>query len=56
MSVIVIGRMTVDPANVAKLWADRQADFEADFEGVAGDVRGAPEFTIVEAKDGPDAF
>jgi hypothetical protein len=28
MSVIVIGRMTVDPANVEKLWSDRQADFE----------------------------
>jgi hypothetical protein len=29
MSVIVIGRMTVDPANVEKLWADRKADFES---------------------------
>ena len=28
MSVIVIGHMTVDPANVEKLWADRKADFE----------------------------
>jgi len=28
MSVLVIGRMTVDPANVAKLWVDRKADFE----------------------------
>jgi hypothetical protein len=29
MSVIVIGRMAVDPANVEKLWKDRQADFVA---------------------------
>ena len=29
MSVIVIGHMTVDPANVEKLWRDRKADFEA---------------------------
>jgi hypothetical protein len=29
MSVIVIGRMAVDPANVEKLWKDRKADFEA---------------------------
>src|SRR5690349_5606286 len=29
MSVIVVGRMKVDPANVAKLWVDRKADFEA---------------------------
>jgi heme-degrading monooxygenase HmoA len=29
MSVLVIGHMTVDPANVVKLWADRKADFEA---------------------------
>jgi len=29
MSVIVIGHMKVDPANVAKLWVDRKADFEA---------------------------
>jgi hypothetical protein len=29
MSVLVIGRMTVDPTNVEKLWADRGADFEA---------------------------
>jgi quinol monooxygenase YgiN len=29
MSVIVIGRMTVDPANVEKLWAERGADFRA---------------------------
>jgi hypothetical protein len=29
VSVIVIGHMTVDPANVEKLWRDRKADFEA---------------------------
>ena len=29
MSVIVIGHMTVEPANVEKLWFDRKADFEA---------------------------
>ena len=29
MSVIVIGRMTVAPANIAKLWVDRRADFES---------------------------
>ena len=29
MSVIVIGHMVVDPANVEKLWRDRKADFEA---------------------------
>ena len=29
MSVIVIGHMTVDPANVEQLWRDRKADFEA---------------------------
>jgi hypothetical protein len=29
MSVIVIGHMTVDPANVEALWRDRKADFEA---------------------------
>jgi len=29
MSVIVIGRMAVDPANVEKLWKERGADFEA---------------------------
>ena len=29
MSVIVIGHMTVDPANVEALWRDRRADFEA---------------------------
>jgi quinol monooxygenase YgiN len=28
MSVIVIGRMTVDPAKVEKLWTERKADFE----------------------------
>ena len=28
MSVIVIGRLSVDPANVARLWVDRRADFE----------------------------
>jgi hypothetical protein len=100
MSVIVIGRLTVDPANVAKLWVDRKADFEgiaeraraagamhhrwgfgenevilldewrdaASFQKFfesetvipqlmqAGGVQGAPEFTIVEAKDAPDQF
>jgi hypothetical protein len=29
MSVLVIGHMTVDPANVEKLWRDRGADFKA---------------------------
>jgi hypothetical protein len=29
MSVIVVGRMTADPAKVEQLWADRKADFEA---------------------------
>lgn len=29
MSVLVIGHMTVDPANLVKLWADRKADFAA---------------------------
>jgi len=29
MSVIVIGHMTVDPANVERLWSDRRADFAA---------------------------
>ena len=29
MSVIVIGKMVTDPANIEKLWADRKADFEA---------------------------
>ena len=29
MSVIVIGRMQVDPSNVTKLWLERKADFEA---------------------------
>jgi hypothetical protein len=29
MSVIVIGRMSVDPGNVEKLWTERRADFEA---------------------------
>src|SRR5689334_1496145 len=28
MSVIVVGHMTVEPANVEKLWRDRKADFE----------------------------
>ena len=28
MSVIVIGRMTVDPGNVEKLWAQRKSDFD----------------------------
>jgi quinol monooxygenase YgiN len=29
MSVIVIGRMTVNPDNVKTLWSERTADFEA---------------------------
>jgi hypothetical protein len=29
MSVLVIGRMTVDPANLEKLWSERSADFVA---------------------------
>jgi hypothetical protein len=28
MAVVVIGHMTVDPANVERLWSDRKADFE----------------------------
>jgi len=28
MSVIVVGRMTVEPANVEKLWRERKSDFE----------------------------
>lgn len=100
MTVIVIGRMRVEPANVAKLFSERQGDFEAirkeaeaagalhhrwgfgdgevviidewndagsfqDFFGshtVIDDlmqqagVQGPPEFTIVEAKQGPDEF
>ena len=28
MSVIVIGRMKADPADVENLWANRKADFE----------------------------
>ena len=100
MSVIVIGRMQVDPANVERLWADRKSDFEAiaasakaagathhrwgfgedhvliidewaDVESFrkffdgdariadlmqAGGVQGPPEFSIVEARQGPDQF
>ena len=100
MSVIVIGRMKVDPANVEKLWADRIADFEAveeaareagaihhrwgfgdgevlivdewpdaeSFNGffssqtkiadlmAAAGVQGPPDFTIVQAVQGPDEF
>ena len=29
MSVIVIGRMTVEPGNVEKLWSEHKSDFEA---------------------------
>ena len=29
MSVIVVGKMSVDPASVTKLWEDRKADFES---------------------------
>ncbi len=29
MSVIVIGKMTADPAKVRRIWADRKSDFEA---------------------------
>jgi len=29
MSVIVIGHLSADPANVEALWRDRRADFEA---------------------------
>jgi quinol monooxygenase YgiN len=100
MSVIVIGRMRVDPANVERLWTERRADFEAVAEKAkaagamhhrwgfgedhvvivdewpdagsfekffagqpkiaelmqAGGVQGPPEFTIVEAREGPDHF
>ncbi|MBV8949559.1 MAG: hypothetical protein JOZ99_01695 [Actinobacteria bacterium] len=100
MSVIVVGRMSVDPKNVEKLWNERRADFEAvarearaagathhrwgfgddhvviidewptaeafdrffssqakiaDLMATAG-VAGPPEFTIVEARRGPDEF
>ncbi len=37
MSVLVIGHMKADPANIAKLWSDRKADFEA----VAKDAKAA---------------
>ena len=29
MAVIVVGKMQADPANVKKLWKDREADFKA---------------------------
>jgi hypothetical protein len=29
MSVIVVGHMKVDPANVERIWVDMKADFEA---------------------------
>jgi hypothetical protein len=100
MGVIVIGRFPADPANLARVWNDRKADFEAIRERAKaagaishrwgfGDgevmiiddwpdaasfqkffetetvipelmqdagVQGAPEFTIYEAKEGPDQF
>ena len=100
MSVIVVGKMKTDPANIKKLWANRTADFEAvanearaagalhhrwgfgdgfitiidewpdaaTFESFfsgntripslmqEGGVQGPPEFTIVEAVEGPDQF
>jgi hypothetical protein len=100
MSVIVIGKMQVDPAALEKLWVDRKADFvkvseeakaagalhhrwgigsgevviidewpdAASFQSFFGGnaviptlmqeagVEGAPDFTIVEAKTGPDEF
>src|SRR5437763_16576732 len=37
MSVIVVGKMKTDPANIKKLWANRKADFEA----VANEARAA---------------
>ena len=37
MSVIVVGKMTVDPANLEKLWSERKSDFEA----VAKDAKAA---------------
>ena len=36
MSVIVIGHMTVDPANLEQLWSERRADFEAVAEAARG--------------------
>lgn len=100
MSVIVIGKMTADPADVERVWRDKKADFEAVSEEAkaagamhhrwafgdgfvtiidewpdagsfqkffennstipglmqAAGVQGPPEFTIVEAKSGPDEF
>src|SRR5205085_11367410 len=32
MSVIAIGRMAADPANVERLWRERKGDFEASSE------------------------
>src|SRR5690348_13168640 len=29
MSVIVVGKMTADPANIKRLWDNRKADFQA---------------------------
>jgi len=37
MSVIVIAKMTVDPANLEKLWTERKADFQA----IANDAKAA---------------
>jgi len=60
MSVIVIGHMTVDPANLEQLWRDRSADFGAvaDAARAAGAVHhpwafGAGEVVIID--EWPDA-
>jgi hypothetical protein len=36
MSVIVIGRMSVDPANVERLFTERKADFESIAQAAKG--------------------
>jgi quinol monooxygenase YgiN len=60
MSVIVIGRMTVDPGNVEKLWAQRKSDFEAIAEAAkaAGAIHhrwGFGEGHVVIIDEWPDA-
>jgi hypothetical protein len=60
MSVIVIGHLTVDPANVERLWRDRKGDFEA--VAVASKAAGAvhhqwafAETQVVFIDEWPDA-
>ena len=60
MSVIVIGRMKVEPGNVEKLFADHKSDFEAIAEQakVAGATHhrwGFGEDHVVIIDDWPDA-